>query len=687
LNPRESKSVKKTTKKRTTSKKPAPRKTAERTPAKTTDQTTGRAAGRTAEYPHRQTSEVTDYDLHLFNEGNHWRIWEKLGAHVVEREGKSGTRFAVWAPNAEWVAVVGDFNGWDEARDRLRPRGDSGVWECFVPDVGAGALYKYVIRSRVGAYRVEKSDPFAFACEIRPATASMVCELGGHEWGDGEWMSSRGKRQSLDSPLAVYEVHLGSWMRSPGAGGRWLTYRELGPKLAAYCHEMGFTHVELLPVSEHPFDGSWGYQTVGHFAPTSRFGAPQDFMALVDELHRSGIGVILDWVPAHFPRDGHGLGYFDGTHLYEHADPRQGLHPDWGTFVFNYGRNEVCNFLIANALYWLEEFHIDGLRVDAVAAMLYLDYSRKEGEWVPNKFGGRENLEAIEFLKKFNTIVYEKYPDVMTVAEESTAWPMVSRPTYLGGLGFGLKWNMGWMHDTLDYASQDPIHRRYHHHRMTFGLIYAFHENFVLPLSHDEVVHGKGSMIGKMPGDDWQRFANLRALYGWMWCHPGKKLLFMGGEIGQWREWSHDSSLDWHLLDDDRHRGLQRWVRDLNTFLRGEPALFERDFQPEGFQWIDCNDAMQSTFGFLRWDSERRRPLVCAFNFTPVPRPNYRLGVPLEGTWEEALNSDAKLYGGSGQGSLGAVESAPVGAHGHYQSINITLPPLGAVVFRVASEG
>jgi 1,4-alpha-glucan branching enzyme len=629
---------------------------------------------------------LTDYDLYLFGEGKHWRLWENLGAHVVTRDGRRGTRFAVWAPNAVWVAVVGDFNGWDDTAHRLEPRGSSGVWEGFVPDVGHGALYKYVIQSRTGGYRAEKSDPFAFACEIRPATASVVWNLEGHAWQDGTWMAERGHRNSLDAPISIYEVHLGSWMRARDEGSRWLTYRELASKLVDYCHHMGFTHVELLPVTEHPFDGSWGYQTIGYFAPTSRFGTPHDFMELVDTLHQNGIGVLVDWVPAHFPRDAHGLGYFDGTHLYEHADPRQGLHPDWDTFIFNYGRSEVRNFLIANALYWLEVFHIDGLRVDAVASMLYLDYSRKAGEWIPNKFGGRENLDAIDFLKELNTVVYDKHPDVMTLAEESTAWPMVSRPTYLGGLGFGLKWNMGWMHDTLAYMSKDPIHRTFHHHQMTFGLVYAFHENFVLPLSHDEVVHGKGSLLAKMPGDEWQRLANLRTLYGWMWTHPGKKMLFMGGEIGQWQEWNHDRELDWGLLDHDSHRGLQRWVRDLNTFLRGEPALYERDFQPEGFQWVDCNDAAQSTLSFLRWDAAGERPLICAFNFTPVPRQNFRLGVPRAGRWQEALNSDAPLYGGSGQGNLGVVETTPVAAHGHYQSINITLPPLAAVVFRPAVD-
>ena len=622
---------------------------------------------------------LSDYDLHLFGEGRHWRLWEKLGSHLVEVGGERGARFAVWAPNAEAVSVVGDFNEWSDTRHPLDRRGESGVWEGFVPGVAAGGLYKYAIRSCHGGHRVQKADPFAFAFEIRPQTASMVWDLGGHEWGDEAWMRSRRSRNALDAPVSIYEVHLGSWMRVPEEGNRWLTYRELGPRLADYCTELGFTHVELLPVSEHPFDGSWGYQTVGYYAPTSRFGSPQEFKQLVDTLHRAGVGVILDWVPAHFPKDEHGLGYFDGTHLYEHADPRLGEHQDWGTLIFNYGRHEVRNFLIANALYWLEEFHIDGLRVDAVASMLYLDYSRKE--WIPNEHGGRENLAAIEFLKQFNSVVYEKHPDVMTVAEESTSWPMVSRPTWLGGLGFGLKWNMGWMHDTLDYARQDPIHRTFHHHRMTFGMVYAFGENFVLPYSHDEVVHGKGSLIGKMPGDDWQKFANLRTLYGWMWTQPGKKLLFMGGELGQWSEWSHERSLDWHLLDHARHRGLQRWVRDLNTAMRGEPALHEQDTAPEGFAWIDCNDSVNSVFSFLRQDRQRERPLVCVFNFTPVPRPNYRLGVPFAGRWEEALNSDATLYGGSGQGNLGGVDSNPAAAHGHFQSIVVTLPPLAALMF------
>ncbi len=629
---------------------------------------------------------LTEDDLYLFGESTQLRAWEKLGAHPTEADGVRGTRFAVWAPNAERVAVVGDFNGWNEDRDAMEPVGDSGVWEAFLPEVGRGALYKYAIRSRVAGYRVQKADPYAFAFELRPQTASMVWDLAGYGWGDDEWMRSRRRANALDAPISVYEVHLGSWMRDPSDPGRWLTYRELAAKLPKYVHDMGFTHVELLPVTEHPFDGSWGYQTVGYFAPTSRFGSPQDFMALVDALHRAGIGVILDWVPAHFPRDEHGLGFFDGTHLYEHEDPRQGVHQDWGTFVFNYGRKEVVSFLLSNALFWLDVYHIDGLRVDAVASMLYLDYSRKSGEWIPNRYGGNENLEAIDFLRRFNAIVYEHHPDVVTIAEESTAWPMVSRPVYLGGLGFGLKWNMGWMHDMLHYASLDPVHRKYHHNNLTFGMLYAFNENFVLPFSHDEVVHGKGSMRRKMPGDDWQKFANLRVLYGYMFAHPGKTMLFQGAEIGQAEEWSHDRSVDWKVLDYPLASGLQRWVRDLNTFVRGEPALHEIDFEAAGFDWIDCNDNEQSVISFVRWDRDRSRPVVCVYNFTPVPRHNYRIGVPEPGTWEEALNSDAPLYGGSGQGNFGRVESSPVAAHGHDQSINITVPPLGAVLFRKAED-
>lgn len=629
---------------------------------------------------------LTDYDLHLLIEGSHYRAWEKLGAHPAEVGDERGTWFAVWAPNAHDVSVVGDFNGWEAGAHPLGSRGDSGIWEGFIPGVDKGALYKYAIASDVNGHREDKADPYAFACEIRPQSSSMVWDLSGYEWGDQDWLAQRGRHHAVDAPVAIYEVHLGSWMRNPEEGNRWLTYRELAPKLAEYVREMGFTHVELLPVSEHPLDASWGYQAIGYFAPTSRFGTPQDFMYFVDVLHQNGIGVILDWVPAHFPRDGHGLGFFDGTHLYEHADPRKGEQRDWGTFIFNYGRREVSNFLLTNAFFWLEVYHIDGLRVDAVASMLYLDYSREEGEWIPNEYGGRENLEAVAFLKRFNELVYERYPDVITVAEESTSWPMVSRPTYLGGLGFGYKWNMGWMHDTLLYLSKDPLYRKYHHNTLTFSLLYAFHENFILPFSHDEVVHGKGSMIGKMPGDDWQKFANLRLLYGYMYLHPGKKLLFMGSEFGQWAEWNHDASLEWQLLQYDPHQGLQRWVRDLNTFLRGEQALVEQDFEPAGFAWIDCHDSQQSVLSFLRQGRDTGDVVVCACNFTPVPRHNYRLGVPLGGWWNETLNSDAPLYGGSGQGNMEGVPSSPVASHGHYHSLNITLPPLGIVVFHPADE-
>jgi 1,4-alpha-glucan branching enzyme len=626
---------------------------------------------------------LTDFDLHLLAEGTHWRAWEKMGAHPGERNGARGTWFAVWAPNAEAVSVVGDFCEWDEGAEPLRSRGGSGLWEGFVPGIGPGCRYKYAIRSRHDGYRVWKADPYAFAGEFRPGTASVVADLS-YEWQDREWMATRAERNALDAPILIYEVHLGSWRRRGGGGEYWLSYRELAHELAEYVSHMGFTHVELLPISEFPFDGSWGYQPVGLFSPTSRFGAAQDFKYFVDVLHRRGIGVILDWVPAHFPRDEHGLAYFDGTHLYEHADPRQGAHRDWGTLIYNYGRREVTNYLLTNALFWLEEYHIDGLRVDAVASMLYLDYSREDGEWIPNRHGGRENLEAIDFLKRFNELVYQEHPDAMTIAEESTSWPMVSRPTWLGGLGFGLKWNMGWMHDTLRYASHDPVHRQYHHSDLTFGLLYAFHENFVLPFSHDEVVHGKGSLIGKMPGDDWQKFANLRALYGYMACHPGKTLLFMGGELGQWREWSFDRSLDWDLLGHAPHQGLQRWVRDLNTLVRATPALHELDFAPEGFAWIDCHDSQQSTLSLLRRGRAPGALVLCVINFTPVPRPNYRVGVPRPGRWEESLNSDASLYGGSGVGNLGAVETVPVPAHGHGQSLVLTIPPLACLVLRPA---
>jgi 1,4-alpha-glucan branching enzyme len=625
-----------------------------------------------------------EQDLFLFNEGSHLRLWEKLGSHPCRHEGREGTRFAVWAPNARAVSVIGDWNGWDRDRDLLRTVGSSGIWEVFVPGVGAGAAYKYHVVGRDGRHRADKADPFAVYGEIAPRTASRVWSLD-YAWGDGEWMASRAGRQSLTAPMAIYEVHLGSWKREPADGWRSLSYRELAPRLAEYAAAQGFTHVELLPVMEHPFFGSWGYQTTGYFAPSSRYGTPQDFMHLVDVLHQHGVGVLLDWVPSHFPTDEHGLGYFDGTHLYEHGDPRQGFHPDWNSFIFNYGRHEVRSFLLSSALYWLEVFHADGLRVDAVASMLYRDYSRKEGEWIPNVHGGRENLEAVDFLRRLNQEVYAAAPEVQTVAEESTSWPMVSRPAFLGGLGFGLKWDMGWMHDVLAYMRLDPIHRRRHHQKLTFRMLYAFDENFVLPLSHDEVVYGKGSLLGRMPGDDWQKLANLRALYGMMWGQPGKKLLFMGGELGQRAEWNHDGELDWRLLEQPAHQGLLRWVRDLNTAYRAERALHEADCDPAGFAWIDCHDDARSTLSWLRRSRDGREAVVVACNLTPVPRENVRIGVPMAGHWRELLNSDAPLYGGSGQGNLGGVESHPVSAHGHPQSIVVTLPPL-ATLFLAARD-
>jgi 1,4-alpha-glucan branching enzyme len=630
---------------------------------------------------HNDISLLTDDDLHLFNEGSHFRLYDKLGAHPLKHDGVEGAYFAVWAPDAERVSVTGDFNGWEKDSHPLRPRGQSGIWEGFIPGVGKGANYKYHIQSRYKMYRVNKADPFALFSEVPPKTASVVWELS-YDWGDGGWMASRGDRNRSDAPIAIYEMHLGSWMRVPGEGNRSLTYRELGAKLAEYVQDLGFTHVEFLPVMEHPFYGSWGYQCVGYFAPTSRYGSPQDFMYLVDSLHRHGIGVILDWVPSHFPNDEYGLGYFDGTHLFEHADPRKGFHPDWKSFIFNYGRKEVQSFLISSALFWLEKYHVDGLRVDAVASMLYLDYARKDGEWIPNEYGGNENIPAIGFLRRFNEAVYKSYPHVQTVAEESTAWPMVSRPTYVGGLGFGMKWDMGWMHDTLKYMSKDPVHRKFHHDKLTFRMLYAFHENFVLPLSHDEVVYGKGSLLRQMSGDDWQKFANLRLLFGYMYAQPGKKLLFMGGELGQWDEWYHESSLDWHLLDYPPHKGLQRWVADLNRLYRNEPALYELDFHQSGFEWIDCNDSQQSTFSLIRKGGSAEDVLIIACNFTPVPRFDYRLGAPYGGVWREVLNSDSSDYGGSGLGNLGAVKAVPMPFHGRPYSLNITLPPLATVYLK-----
>jgi 1,4-alpha-glucan branching enzyme len=622
---------------------------------------------------------LTPFDLHLFNEGTHSHLYEKLGAHLsIDPEGCS---FGVWAPNADAVNVIGDFNGWDKSANPLHPREQSGIWEGFVPGVRHGALYKYHVHSRVTRTGMDKADPFAAFAEAPPRQASVVWDLS-YDWGDRDWMSTRAEANGRQAPWAVYELHLGSWMRVPEEGNRWLTYRELAVKLAEYVRSLGFTHVEFMPVMEHPLYKSWGYQVEGFFAPTSRYGLPQDFMFLVDHLHQNGIGVILDWVPSHFPTDEFGLQSFDGTHLFEHADPRLGLHPDWGSSIFNYGRNEVRGFLMSSALSWLNRYHADGLRVDGVASMLYLDYSRKQGEWIPNKFGGRENLEAVDFLRRFNIEVYRERPDTQTIAEESTSWPMVSRPTYLGGLGFGMKWDMGWMHDTLRYFSEDPVHRKFHHQDLTFRMLYAFNENFMLPLSHDEVVHGKGSLIDKMPGDVWQKFANLRLLFAWMYAQPGKKLMFMGDEFGQWREWDHDSSLDWHLLTQEYHSGVSQWVGDLNRVLREESALHEIDFDPAGFSWIDASDNEQSVVSIMRRGLAPRDVIVGAFNFTPVPRHNYQIGVPFDGHWKELLNGDAPIYGGSGQGNLGGLDAVPIGRHGHHHSLTLTLPPLAALFLK-----
>jgi len=628
---------------------------------------------------------LTKDDLYLFNEGSHLRLYEKLGAHPVSSGTESGTYFAVWAPNAEQVQVTGDFNGWDKNGPILAPRGNSGIWEGLVPGPGKGSLYKYHIVSRVRRYRADKADPFAFYNEQPPRTASIVWDLS-YDWGDRDWMGGRRSRNSLNAPISIYEVHPGSWMRVPGEGNRHLSYREIAPMLADYVNMMGFTHVEFMPVMEHPFYGSWGYQVTGYFAPTSRYGTPQDFMYLVDYLHQHNIGTILDWVPSHFPNDPHGLGFFDGTHLYEHADSRKGFHPDWKSYIFNYGRHEVRSFLLSSAIFWLDRYHIDGLRADGVASMLYLDYSRKQGEWIPNKHGGRENLEAISLLRRFNEEVYKNYPDVQTIAEESTDWPMVSRPTYIGGLGFGMKWDMGWMHDTLDYMVKDPIYRKFHHDRLTFRMLYAFTENFVLSLSHDEVVHGKASLLSKMPGDDWQKFANLRLLFSYMFSQPGKKLLFMGGESGQWREWDHESSLDWHLLEYQPHLGIQKLVQDLAHLYRNEATLHELDFDCKGFEWIDCNDALHSTLSYIRRGSSTSDMILIVCNFTPSVRSGYRVGVPRGGFWSEVLNSDATEYGGSGQGNLGGIEADAKPFHGRPFSLNLTLPPLAAVFFKSPGE-
>jgi 1,4-alpha-glucan branching enzyme len=624
-----------------------------------------------------QNSILTDQDIYLFNEGTHYRLYERLGSHLVP----GGVHFAVWAPDAIAVSVIGDFNGWDPTKNLLAPRAESGIWEGDVAEAAEGNLYKYSIQSRFHDYHVEKCDPFGFYAEESPRTASVICTLG-HDWKDSDWMEKRAAANSLKAPISIYEMHLGSWMRGEEQGSEPLSYRELAPLLSEYLVRLGFTHVEFLPVMEHPFGGSWGYQTTGYFAPTSRYGTPHDFMFLIDHLHQNDIGVILDWVPSHFPTDEHALGFFDGTHLFEHADPKMGFHPDWNSYIFNYGRNEVRSFLISSALFWLEKYHIDGIRVDAVASMLYLNYSREEGEWIPNEYGGRENIDAINFLRQLNGEIYAQFPGVQTYAEESTDWPMVSRPNYLGGLGFGMKWDMGWMHDTLEYMSKEPVHRRFHHNNLTFRMLYAFHENFILPLSHDEVVHGKGSLLAKMPGDDWQKFANLRVLFGYMYAHPAKKLLFMGGEIGQWNEWNHDSSLDWHLMEYPLHQGLQRWVKDLNQLYRAEPPLYERDFEPSGFAWSDCSDSEQSVVGLIRYAESTNDLILLVSNFTPVPRNNYRIGVPRKGVWIELLNSDAHEYGGSGQGNFGGVEARPIPFHGRSYSLNLTLPPLSVLFFK-----
>ncbi|MBX3357265.1 MAG: 1,4-alpha-glucan branching protein GlgB [Phycisphaeraceae bacterium] len=620
-------------------------------------------------------------DLHLFNEGTHYRLYDKLGAHLVRSGGESGVQFGVWAPNARYVAVVGDFNGWDRGRNPLKPRGSAGLWEGFVPGVAAGARYKFHVASRENSYTADKADPFGAMHETPPNTASIVHGLE-YAWGDAAWMRDRGSRQTLRSPMSIYEVHIGSWMRSDeGDGTRPLSYRELAPRLADYVKSLGFTHVEFMPVMEHPFYGSWGYQTTGYFAPTSRYGTPQDFMFLVDHLHQNGIGVILDWVPSHFPSDEHGLGYFDGTHLFEHSDPRQGFHPDWKSLIFNYSRHETRAFLISSAVFWLDKYHADGLRVDAVASMLYLDYGRRTGEWIPNRFGGRENIDAVEFLRQLNSEVYRSFPDVQTIAEESTAWPMVSKPVYVGGLGFGMKWDMGWMHDTLGYLQQDPVYRKFAHNSLTFRSMYQFAENYVLPLSHDEVVHLKGSLLSRMPGDVWQKFANLRLLLALQWLEPGKKLLFMGGEFGQWGEWNHDSGLDWALASPGSpHDRVRALVTQLNRLHRELPALHEFDSQPQGFEWIDANDADQSVISFLRRGAGTDELAVAVINCTPVVRRNYRIGVDRAGIWREVLNTDAMEFGGSGQGNMGQVEAAPVPCLRRPFSLNLTLPPLAALL-------
>lgn len=634
--------------------------------------------------PYAFSPVLTDYDLYLFGEGSFYKAYDKLGAQVCTHGTVKGVNFVVWAPNAMRVSVVGSFNEWDGRRLPMRSCGSTGLWELFVPDLPEGELYKFEIRPRNSEICLLKADPYATQGELRPQTASVICDVSGYSWGDGDWMQARGMKDPLTQPLSIYEVHLGSWKRVSEEGSRWLTYRELALTLVPYVKKMGFTHIELMPVTEYPFDGSWGYQTTGYFAPTSRYGSPEDFMVFVDTCHQAGIGVLMDWTPAHFPDDPHGLAWFDGTHLYDHEDPRLGFHPEWNSRIFNYDRTEVRNFLINSALIWFDRYHIDGLRVDAVASMLYLDYARSAGEWIPNIHGGNENLGAVEFLKELNVVVHREHPGALMIAEESTAWPGVSRPTYVGGLGFTFKWNMGWMHDTLEYFSLEPVHRKYHQHNVTFGLIYAFTENFVLVLSHDEVVHGKKALLDKMPGDAWQRFANLRALLGHMYGHPGKKMLFMGGEFGQWWEWNHEDSLQWHLLDNEPHRGLQQFVADLNHLYASQPAFHEVDFDWNGFEWIDLHDCDQSTLTYIRRAKDPTDFIVCALNFTPVPRENFRLGVPTEGYYQELLNSDSERYGGSNMNNGGGVYAEPVPWHGRPYSLVITLPPLAAVFLKPA---
>ena len=626
---------------------------------------------------------LTDLDLHMFSEGRHWEIYNRMGAHLMEVEGVKGVRFALWAPNARRISVVGDFNNWDFRMHPMQPHGDSGVWELFIPGLGEGEHYKYDLRSNLRDYQAQKVDPYGFHAERRPNTASIVADTNNYKWGDSEWMQSRKEMDPLTAPMSIYEMHLGSWRRKDG--NEWLTYDEMADELIPYIKDMGYTHIELMPVAEHPFDASWGYQVTGYYAPTSRFGDPRGMMNFIDQCHQNNIGVILDWVPAHFPKDGHALSFFDGTHLYSHEDPRQGEHPDWGTYIFNYGRNEVRNFLIANALFWLDKYHIDGLRVDAVSSMVYLNFSREEGQWIPNEYGGNENLEAVRFLQEANYVMHDKFPGVMTIAEESTAWPMVSRPTYLGGLGFTMKWNMGWMHDTLSYMSKDPIYRKWDHNKLTFSMVYAYNENFVLALSHDEVVHGKGSLLNKLPGDWWRKFAQLRLLFGYQYTHPGKKLNFMGAEIGQWEEWSENRSLNWPLLDMPTHQQLKQFVRDLNHLYRQETALYEQDFSPAGFQWIDANDSDNSIFTYMRFGKKAGNFLVIACNFTPNACAGYRVGVPMAGYYRELLNSDAEAYGGGNIGNYGRVHTDPVGANGFGQSLNLMLPPLGMVILKIES--